>query len=337
MPAFARLIHPGSIRIEDAPSLQPGPGEVIVKTELAGVCGTDLALYAGDYATPLPLVIGHEYVGSVGSVGEGVDKQWIGKRVAPEINNTCAALRLKTQCVACRKGMSGHCLTRTVTGIVNSDGAFAEQTRTASGNLHHVPDSLDSNIAVLAEPLAAALQTFETLSLAGDETVVVLGPGRLGILIVFAAHLKGLKVIAVSRSDHKRQRALKFGAAHACAPEHAVDQVMELTEDFGADIVVDATGQPGGLAQAQDLVRPRGVIAAKTTCGLPSDGLDLTRLIVNEIRIQGSRCGPFAPALKILESHQERLRSLITASYPLQKINEALSAANREDKITIRI
>ena len=192
-----------------------------------------------------------------------------------------------------------------MTGIINHDGAFADEVKVAQGTLHEIPEGIEPATATLTEPLAAALQTFEMSPVTGGETVAVIGPGRLGILIVFVAALKGCRVITISRSDAKRQRSLDFGASQAFSPEQAEKDVKKITEGLGADIVVDATGQPDGITKALSLVRPRGIISVKTTCGLPAQGLDMTKLVVDEIRLQGSRCGPFGPALKILKEHQE--------------------------------
>ena len=144
-----------------------------------------------------------------------------------------------------------------VTGIINHDGAFAEEVAVALGTLHEIPDGMDPEVAALTEPLAAALQTFEMSPVAENQTVVVIGPGRLGILIVFVAHLLGCRVIAISRSEKKRARSLAFGASQALSPEQAESRIKEITGGLGADLVVDATGHPDGITKALSMVRPR--------------------------------------------------------------------------------
>jgi threonine dehydrogenase-like Zn-dependent dehydrogenase len=337
MPKIAQLTAARTIEIKDREPLTPGPHEVVISVETAGVCGTDLALFSGDYPVPLPLVCGHEFVGIVKSIGEGGDKRWLGRRVTAEINNTCVAYSRSPLCRACELGMPEHCQKRTVTGIIAHDGAFAEEVAVAQGTLHEIPDNLDPIVAALTEPLAAALQTFEMSPITGKETVVVCGPGRLGILIVFVAALKGCRVIVVSHSQAKRQRALNFGASQACSPQEAEPVIKAFTDGLGADIVVDATGQPDGITQALSLVRPRGIVSVKTTCGLPAQGLDMTKLVVDEIRLQGSRCGPFEPALKILAEHQGSLKTLITSVRPLAEAQEALETATSENKVMLRM
>lgn len=343
MPKAAVLTANRRIEIQDRPSLKALPKTAVVAVEHAGICSTDLALFSGDYPVPLPLVCGHEFTGTVTSFGEGVDEDWLGKKVTAEINNICRTLSPNSLCQACDKGLSNHCLKRTVTGIIDKDGAFAEEVMVPSANLHVIPDHLDPLVATLAEPMAAALQTFIMTPIRGNEsgeepdTVVVIGPGRLGILIVFAACLKRLRVFAVSRSEEKRNRALKFGAVEAWSPEEAEVLINSRTNGLGADIVVDATGHPEGIATAMSLVRPGGTISAKTTCGLPAQGLDMTKLVVNEINLQGSRCGPFQPAIEILTRHQQRLKSLITSILPLSHAQEAIESAYKEDKVILQM
>jgi len=337
MPKIAQLTAPRTIAIKERQPLKPADNEVVIGVETVGICGTDLALFSGDYPVPLPLVCGHEFVGVVKSIGDGVNKRWLGRRVTAEINNTCVAYSRSPLCHTCELGMPSHCQKRTVTGIIAHDGAFAEEVAVAQGTLHEIPDNLDPVTAALTEPLAAAMQTFVMSPVTGKETVVVSGPGRLGILIVFIAALKGCRVIAVSRSQEKRQRALNFGASHACSPDEAQTVIKALTDGLGADIVVDATGQPDGITQALSLVRPRGIVSVKTTCCLPSQGLDMTKLVVDEICLQGSRCGPFGPALKILAEHQESLKTLITSVRPLDEAKQALESATSENKVMLRV
>ena len=337
MPRITQLVAPKKIEIKEREVLSAGPGEAVIQVQHAGICGTDLALFHGNYPVPLPHICGHEFMGKVTEAGDGVDSKWIGKPVTAEINNTCLAYGKKDLCIACEKGVPSHCQTRTVTGIINHSGAFADEVKVAAGTLHEIPSNVDPLIATLTEPLAAALQTFVMSPMKKDDKLVVIGPGRLGILIIFAASLKGIKTIAVSRSETKRNRSIQFGAQHAFAPEDAMAEICNVTEGLGAEMVVDTTGNPDGITQALKLVRPQGTIACKTTCGLPATGLDMTQLVVDEIRLQGSRCGPFKPALKAIQSHQQKLKSLISSTRPLEEIQDALEAAEKEDKIVLNM
>ena len=337
MPRIATLISPRHIEIQEHPPLKPSPFEAIIAVDTAGICGTDLALFSGDYSVPLPLVPGHEFTGKVIRIGDGLDKAWLDENVTAEINNTCLAYKKEPLCQACRLGIPSQCITRTVTGITNHPGAFADEVRVAAGTLHKIPKNLDPLAATLTEPLAAALQTFQMTPVKGDEIVVIIGPGRLGILIIFVAALRGLNVIAVSRSEKKRKRALAFGAASVCSPKKAENLIKEQTKGLGADIVVDATGNSEGFHLAQALIRPRGTISVKTTCGLAIKDFDMTKMVVDEIRVQGSRCGPFKPAIELLEKHQDTLKKLITSVKPLEEVQSALQAANIEEKVLLKV
>jgi threonine dehydrogenase-like Zn-dependent dehydrogenase len=235
-----------------------GPGETIVQVKHAGVCGTDLALFNGDYRVPLPHVCGHELTGTVKQIGQGVNSKWLGKTVTAEINNTCIAYNRKSLCSACKNELFSHCLERTVTGIIQHSEAFAEKLAVAAGTLHEIPNSVDPLSAKLAEPLVAVMQTFNMLPITREEIIVVLDPGRLGILIVFVAALKGLKVLAVSRSEAKRDRALDYSAIWTCSPDEADVLIRENTQRLGVDLVVDATGNPDGITQALKMTRPQG-------------------------------------------------------------------------------
>ena len=173
---IAQLSTPGKIELKHREPLTAGPGEAIIDVQYAGVCNTDFALFRGDYPVPLPHVCGHELTGNVKRVGENVDKNWIGKTVTAEINNTCIVYGKKTLCAACAKSVPSHCLKRTVTGIIGHEGAFADEVIVAAGTLHEIPSNIDPLIATLTEPLAAALQTFEMSPVGKNETLVIIGP-----------------------------------------------------------------------------------------------------------------------------------------------------------------
>lgn len=318
------------------PILQPS--EAIVRVEFAGVCGTDIALFSGDYPVPLPLVLGHELVGEVVEVGSEDNRPWIGKRVTAEINNTCRAYNREVFCAACRRGLSNHCIERTVVGIINYDGAYAEYVRVPILNLHSLPVKISWEEGVFVEPLAAAIQTFELTPIFPSNRVVVLGVGRLGLLICAVASLKEARVCAVSRSSEKIERASKWGAVEVVNANHPkwIEAAREWTGGIGADVVVDTTGSPEGLRLAAEIVRPRGTIALKTTCGLPATGIDTTKLVVDEVQIQTSRCGPFAKAIGLLTREKLPVKSLVSEIFTLEDATLALEAAKSSTKILIQ-
>lgn len=311
-----------------------GPGQALVRVDVAGVCGTDLAIYCGDYAVPLPRVLGHEFAGTVEEVAEYADRRWAGQRVVCEINDTCRS-RGDAPCPACAAGMSTHCQRRVTLGIDGWEGAFATHVVAPVANLHAVPDAIPSGAAVFVEPLAAAFQTFEMSPVAEGEWVVVLGAGRLGVLVCAAAAALGARVLAVARKPASLDRALALGAEEACTAIEVAPRVRELTGGLMADLVVEATGTADGVSLALELVRPRGTVALKTTCGLPPTRLDLTRAVVNEVRFTGSRCGPFAKALDALATAAIPVESLIEARFALDELGQAFDAARSRAKVLV--
>jgi len=335
----AVLARPGEIELQEREVPDPGPGEALVRVRFAGICGTDLALYSGIYAATLPLVPGHEFAGEVAAVGAGVDTQLVGSKGTGEINITCLSRADEDPCPACRRGLASHCLRRSVLGIANHDGAFAEFLKLPVRNLHALPETMPLCHGTFVEPLAAAIQTFELAPISAGEAVIVLGAGRLGVLTCKVASLKGARVVAVSHSAYKLQLAKKFGA-HVLVDAGETDvrqQILALTDGLGADVVVEATGTSDGLAEALGLVRPNGTICLKSTPGSANPGFPLTRAVVDEIRIQCSRCGPFGKAIRMMVRHDLKMDPLISHTYRLEDVKRALEAARTRFKILVEI
>ncbi|MCD6309154.1 MAG: alcohol dehydrogenase catalytic domain-containing protein [Candidatus Eremiobacteraeota bacterium] len=332
------LKSPGKIIPEKRPLPEPGPNYTRVKVVWAGICSTDLAIYNGHYKVPLPLVMGHEFSGIVEAVGPGVSPNWIGKPVVGEINNTCFATGDPEPCIACMKGLSHHCLRRTVIGIDRYDGAFAEHILIPHGNLHRIQEGVTLKEATFTEPLAAAFQAFVGFHLRADDLVVVLGAGKLGLLVIAVARDKGAGVIAIDPDENQRSLAIEFGAEKTFSPDESPgDKIKKLNKGIGADVVVESSGTPTGINTALNIVRPGGIIVQKSTPGQVSEGVDITKIAVNEIRIQGSRCGPFKEALAMLDRHIIPLEKMIRGEYPLVRLQEALETAKKGGKILIRV
>jgi 2-desacetyl-2-hydroxyethyl bacteriochlorophyllide A dehydrogenase len=281
-------------------------GEALIRVRLSGVCGTDLELVRGYY--PYTGVLGHEFVGEV---IEAPDAEWIGARVVGEINAACGT------CATCRAGRPTHCEDRTVLGIVGRDGVHAEYTSLPMANLHRVPDSVPDEAAVFTEPLAAALEITEQVHVEPTDRVLLVGAGRLGQLIAQVLALTGADLRAVAR--HESQRELLRAREIA-----TIDDGDVAPRSY--DVVVEATGSPSGLDLARAAVRPRGTLVLKSTYA-GEVTLDLSPFVVDEITIVGSRCGPFAPALRLLEAGDVDPRPLIAARYPLDQAVEAMRHA----------
>lgn len=296
----------GEARVCEVPRPVPAKGEALVRVTCAGVCNTDVELtrgYMGFRGT-----LGHEFVGVV----EQCENDFLrGKRVVGEINCVCHT------CTYCRMEMPHHCLNRTVLGILNRDGALAEYLVLPEENLHLVPDSVPDEVAVFTEPVAAAFRIVEQVSIGASERVVVLGDGKLGQLIaqVLALHTRNL--VCVGKHVWKRALLDELGIKTLGVGEPL---------DAGADVVVEATGSAAGLARALALVRPEGTVVLKTTVA-EATPLHFALPVINEVKLIGSRCGPFRPALEALSLGTVVVEPLITQTFTLEDAAIALQRA----------
>lgn len=271
--------------------------EALIKIRKAGICNTDLELVKGYY--PYTGILGHEFVGTV---VEAEDAAWVGQRVVGEINVVCH------QCEQCLNGRSTHCEKRTVLGIVNRDGVFAEFTTLPVANLHRVPDSIPDEMAVFTEPLAAALEIQQQIQVKPADRVLLVGAGRLGQLIAQTLALTGCDLRVVARHAHQ-QSLLRARGIRVIAEEEI--------KPGRWDIVVEATGSPSGFSLARQAIRPRGTLVLKSTYKGEMN-VDFSSIVVNEINLIGSRCGPFEPALRLMESRQVDPTVLIANEFKLQ-------------------
>lgn len=332
----ATLTAPGRIELIERAVPEPGPHELLIRVLAAGICGTDLGIFSGTYLMDLPLVMGHEFCGTVVAQGDQVGADWLNAFVTAEINVSCLSRRATAPCGMCLASEPAHCLNRQVLGMRGRDGAFADHIVVPAANAHRLPDDMPPHFAALIEPLAAAIRTFELTPLSPGSHVVVLGAGRLGLLIAKTARSHGAHVMVVSRSPGRFALATRFGAAETIeAGPAARETVLGLTGGIGADVVVECTGAPEGLAAALSLVRPRGTIAQKSTSGEAAVGFDPTTVAVKEITIQGSRCGPFQKAIERLKAGQVPVEDYVSGVFPLEEIEDALRAAQDGTKVLI--
>jgi len=303
------------VRIDPAyPDPTPAPGEVRVRVRLAGVCQTDLEIVKGYMG--FTGVLGHEFVGTA------LEGRHEGRRVVGEINCVCGS------CDLCRAGLPTHCRRRSVLGIAGRDGAFAEMLVLPEANLHAVPDAVSDRQAVFAEPLAAAVQIGRQVPLAPGQKIVVLGDGRLGQLVAQVFQAWRLAPTVVGRSPAKL--AILGALGIRGLPAREARPARE------ADVVVECTGAADGLAMAMAFVRPRGTIVLKSTVA-DTAGLALAPIVVDEITVVGSRCGPMADAVAMLARGEVTVEPLITGEYRLDDAPQALAAAAAPETIKVLI
>lgn len=309
------LLFDGQLRFDSTyPSPDQAHGEARIHPHIIGICNTDIEITRGYMG--FQGVLGHEFVGTVVSCD---DPAWVGKRVVGEINAACF------RCPTCLRGDVPHCPNRTTLGIDRRDGAMAELCSLPIQCLHEVPPGVSDRAAVFVEPLAAALEILQQSHLLPTERVAVVGDGKLGTLIAQVLRLPGCEVTVVGRHPERWGLFRELGVAATRA---------EGLPDKSFDVVVDVTGQPAGLATARRLVRPRGRLILKSTFHGSAD-LNLSALVVDEVQLVGSRCGPFAPALRLLERGLVVTEPLIAATYPLSAGLAAFEAARGQLKVLL--
>ena len=309
---LAAVIDRGVVRLTTRPRPVPGPGEALLHVRLAGICNTDLELAKGYmHFSGIP---GHEFVGQVEAAADA--PQLLGARVTADINIGCG------DCPTCPRFGPRHCPHRRTLGIAGQDGVFAEYVALPVANLHPVPDGLSDMEAVFVEPLAAALEPGQQLHLTADMSVLVLGDGKLGILSACALRYQVPGLVLAGHHARKLALASAQGVTTRLAGTPA-----ELIEEFGRfDVVIEATGRPQGLAFALELVRPEGVVVAKTTTAAPTT-LDMAKLVVDEIQLVGSRCGNFELASAFLRDRLVDVLPLVECVRPFKECVEALELA----------
>lgn len=312
------------LKIKEIPRPQAIGSEALIKVELAGLCNTDLELCRGymDFTG----VLGHEFVGTVEELGPectNADKQkWLHKRVVGEINCGCGHC---SWCLA--HSDARHCPNRTTLGIDRRHGVFAPYTLLPVKNLYEVPTSVSNRQAVFVEPLAAAWEIVEQLHLQPNSQVLIFGDGKLGLMVAAVLRLSCLNLTLIGKHEQKLQLAAQIGVR------------TQLLQDFQAqqaDVAVEATGSPHGLEMAIANVKPRGTIVLKSTVAANSN-LNLAPIVVKELTVLGSRCGPFAPALKSMELGLIDPEPLISAIYPLSEGLSAFQKAQDRDSIKVLI
>jgi len=302
-------------------------GWALIRVRLAGICNTDLEILRGYHN--FHGTLGHEFVGQVaacggaGAVRNRAERRWLGRRVAGEINITCRGLG-KPHCGFCRRGMTTHCSRRRVLGILGHDGAFAEYLTLPIGNLHLVPDGIPDECAVFTEPLAAACRILEQVPAARNTPVAVLGDGKLGQLIARVLAASGARVTLFGRHREKLQLAAGRGVSTSLLRPGTGRPGSRVPGRF--PMVVDATGSPQGIQQAVWLTEPGGTLVVKSTFH-GAARLETWPIVVDEMTLVGSRCGPFERALELLGSRRVDPRPLISRVYSLRAAAAAIRAA----------
>jgi threonine dehydrogenase-like Zn-dependent dehydrogenase len=312
----ALMLKENRIRFEDVPEPVPRENEALIRVLYSGICNTDLEIIKGymDYEG----IIGHEFVGIVESCTE---KKWVGKRVVGEINLGCG------ECKQCRKGLSRHCSSRTVLGISRKNGAHASYLTLPVENLHSLPDSIPDTHAVFTEPLAAALEIPEQIHIRPGDKVAIIGSGKLGSLIAEVLKLSSAELTIIGRNPFKLNLLQKRGF---------VTQLSDNIDLPLQDIVIECSGSPEGLLLCTSLLSPRGTLVLKSTYH-ENVSFNPAPWVINEINLIGSRCGPFSPAIRLLQEGKIDPSYLISRIFSSHDTEEALKAAQDKDIFKILI
>ncbi|MBO0779078.1 MAG: alcohol dehydrogenase catalytic domain-containing protein [Ktedonobacteraceae bacterium] len=326
----ALVNHASGLTLERAyPRPEAHEGEALVRVLQVGICNTDIEIVRGymDFHG----VLGHEFVGVVeeiyGEISAELLHRWQGRRVVGEINAAC----YHTHCYYCSRGMPMHCPQRTTLGISGRDGAFAEYLQLPLENLHLVPDTVSNEEAVFVEPLAANFEILEQLHLRPTERVAILGDGKMGQLAAQVLTLSGCEVSMIGKHEEKLALAEKRGVI-----PRTLQEVEQHPLARNVDVVVECTGSAQGLEMALRMVRPRGTVILKSTVADRSN-LHLASIVIDEIRVQGSRCGPFPPALHTLSQKLIDVRPLISARYSLDDALTAFEHAQQKGVLKVLV
>lgn len=314
------LYYDGELKLStNEPKPIPHKDEALIKVLMAGICNTDIEITKGYKG--FQGILGHEFVGIVEEINDQ-NQSLLGKRVVGDINCACG----KEDCEFCQKGFGRHCPNRTTLGIFGRNGCMAEYIILPIVNLLEVPDSISNEIATLTEPLAAGFEILEQIPFSPDQEVLIVGDGKLGILINHALSTTGAKITHIGKHADK----LKLVEGNGCQTILLKDMPW-----IQFDIVVEATGSMSGFQFSIQHTKPRGTLVLKSTIAADQK-IDLAPIVVNEITIVGSRCGLFKPALDYLKTGVD-LSSIIQAVYPIDKGLEAFKVAKTKGSLKVMI
>jgi len=327
---LAAITRRNRVTVVQKPLPRLRPGWALVRVRLAGICNTDIEILRGYHN--FQGTLGHEFVGEVVRVASAKDRAWVGRRVVGEINLACAGLGFRTRCAYCRRGIPTQCARRRVLGILGQDGAFAEFLVLPIVNLHRVPAGIPDEAAVFTEPLAAACEILEQVNIRAHRDAAVIGDGKLAQLNARVLRAAGLRVVMIGKHASKLRlaRLADIATVKVTSPRAQRSNQFSLT--------VEATGSPSGLALGQQITVPRGTLVLKSTYHGAAN-VETWPIVVKELTVTGSRCGPFPRALALLRSGRVDPRPLISRVFDLKDAPEAVRHAQERGvmKVLLRV
>ena len=296
--------------------------DVLIKTIMVGICNTDYEITKGYMG--YKGVLGHEFVGIVEKVGNNVDKNLIGKRVVGEINCAC------NNCPTCYQNLQRHCPNRSTLGIWQKDGCFSEYFTLPKENVLVLDDNIDDISATFTEPLAAAYEILEQIHIKPNDKIAVLGDGKLGLCISLVFKAMNIDFVHIGKHEEKLAISKNIGVKTMF-----LNEISE-SERKTFDIVVEATGSTGGFETSASLVKPRGILVLKSTIAA-REGLNLASIVVDEITIQGSRCGQFKPILNLLKDKKIDVTPLISGIYQVDDFESAFEKNSQKGTLKVLV
>ncbi len=308
--------------VEDYKKPLPKAGEVLIKTKMVGICNTDYEItkgYMGYHG-----ILGHEFVGVIESVGEGVDKNWINKRVVGEINCACQ------NCSYCHQNLQRHCPNRSTLGIWQKDGCFCEYFTLPIENVFEISNNIDDETATFTEPLAAGYEILEQVHIKPNSKVAILGDGKLGLCISLVFKAMNVDFVHIGKHEEKLKISKEQGIKTMLLSE------LKESDKMSFDVVIEATGSTGGFETSASLVKPRGILVLKSTIAA-KEGLNLATIVVNEITIIGSRCGQFKPVLRLLEDKKINPKPLIDSIFDIKDFEDAFKKNSQKGTLKVLV
>lgn len=332
----ARLTAIETMAVVEVPRPTPGPGDLFVRIEACGICGSDRHMFRGEYPTALPVTQGHEFCGIVESIGSGVTRLKPGDRITGDPNIACG------YCAHCRAGRPNLCDNLTAIGVFR-DGGFADYVIVPQGQAIELPATLSPIHGAFSEPLACCLHGLDVARIAPGNSVAVLGGGVIGLLMVQLARLAGATTIILStRQQPRRDLALATGATHAvdASRADASDLIAGSTgiAPGGVDVVLECAGAPETFAQSIAIARRGGTIVP---FGVTPKGATIAvepyDLLTRELRIESAWLNPLthARAATLIAGGALELDRLVTRTVPLEEVPAILAAAPAAGEIKI--
>ncbi len=312
----------GGVRfVDDYTVPEAGRQEALIRISMAGICNTDMEIIKGYLG--FRGVMGHEFMGIVVRAPEYA-ADLINKRIVGEINCGCG------ECEYCTTGMEKHCPSRKTLGIQGKDGVFAEYAALPVSNLHVLPDAVSDEEALFVEPLAAAFEIEEQVEIKPAHDILVLGDGKLGILCALVLNLSGAHITLAGKHEEK----LRIAKNKEIKTVNINDKKEKIDKKY--DIVVEATGSPEGFTSAIEHVKPRGIVVLKSTIA-SSQQINLAPVVIDEITLIGSRCGPFKKAINALSEKKIDVKPLISGIFPVKDARNAFEEAKKKENLKIII